>query len=248
MRRIFPEQPNHHPKDLQILPRTNYRVSLVRRPQNKATLLPIQALERELVVDDRDDDVTDVCAGALFHDNRIAIQDAGIESPLTLMSRVFAGLGTRCASISNDSGTASTAGLGTPARTFSATLRSKNRRPGLRRLSGALSSNSSDLRRWTISATEALDRNTAARIMELPVDRMGDIVVCSARNWVIGRTPEYHDLKAIEGGLRSHGGRYEEMVPFILSRPLKPEYAARARGDLRNFHLFDFAINGTVAS
>ncbi|MBI1839426.1 MAG: phosphonoacetate hydrolase [Verrucomicrobia bacterium] len=95
--------------------------------------------------------------------------------------------------------------------------------------------------------TEALDRNTAARLMELPADRMGDIVVCAGRNWVIGRTPEYHDLKAVEGGLRSHGGRHEEMVPFILSRPLKPEYAARARGDLRNFHLFDFALNGTIA-
>ena len=103
---------------------------------------------------------------------------------------------------------------------------------------------------WLLSQagiTEAFDKNTAARLMELPMDRMGDMVVCAARNWVIGRTPEYHDLKAIEGGLRSHGGRYEEMVPFILSRPLKPEYAARARGDLRNFHLFDFALNGTLA-
>jgi phosphonoacetate hydrolase len=96
--------------------------------------------------------------------------------------------------------------------------------------------------------TEVQPRDLAARLMELPPDRMGDLVVCSGRNVVLGRTPDYHDLKAIEGGLRSHGGRYEEMVPFILSEPLKPEYAARAKGDPRNFDIFDFTCNGTTAS
>ncbi|MSU63169.1 MAG: phosphonoacetate hydrolase [Pedosphaera sp.] len=93
--------------------------------------------------------------------------------------------------------------------------------------------------------TEAHPRETAARLMELPADRMGDLVVCSGRDVVLGRTPDYHDLKAIESGLRSHGGRYEEMVPFIFSEPLKPAFAARARGDVRNFDVFDFATNGT---
>jgi len=69
----------------------------------------------------------------------------------------------------------------------------------------------------------------------------------SARDVVLGRTPEYHDLKAIEGGLRSHGGRYEEMVPFIFSEPLKPDYVRRAAGDPRNFDVFDFTVNGTTA-
>lgn len=95
--------------------------------------------------------------------------------------------------------------------------------------------------------TEVLDQATAARLMELPPDRMGDFVVCSGRNVVLGRTPEWHDLSLIEEGLRSHGGRYEEMVPFILSDPLKPEYAAKAQGDPRNFDLFDFICNGTIA-
>ena len=95
--------------------------------------------------------------------------------------------------------------------------------------------------------TEVLPRDQAARRMELPADRMGDLVVCSGRDAVIGRTPAYHDLKAIEGGLRSHGGRYEELVPFILSHPLRPEYAARALGDPRNFDIFDFTCNGTTA-
>jgi phosphonoacetate hydrolase len=45
--------------------------------------------------------------------------------------------------------------------------------------------------------------------------------------------------------LRSHGGVSERRVPFILNRPLRPEYAARAaRGTLRSSELFDFAING----
>jgi phosphonoacetate hydrolase len=95
---------------------------------------------------------------------------------------------------------------------------------------------------------EVQPRKTAARLMELPEDRMGDIVVCSGRNVVLGRTPDYHDLKAIEGGLRSHGGRYEEMVPFMLSQPLKPDYLIRAQGDLRNFDIFEFTCSGTIAS
>ncbi len=104
---------------------------------------------------------------------------------------------------------------------------------------------------WLLSRsgiTEAHPRDTAARLMELPADRMGDLVVCSGRNVVLGRTPAYHDLKAIEGGLRSHGGRYEEMVPFVLSEPLRPAYAAKALGDPRNFDLFDFTCNGTTAA
>ena len=104
------------------------------------------------------------------------------------------------------------------------------------------------VRDWLINlpgVTEVYDRDTAARKLELPLDRLGELVVLSARDVVLGRTPEYHDLKALEGGLRSHGGRYEEMVPFILSEPLKPDYAARAAGDPRNFDIFDFAVNGT---
>jgi phosphonoacetate hydrolase len=93
--------------------------------------------------------------------------------------------------------------------------------------------------------TEVLERDWAARWMELPEDRMGDLVVCSGRDVVLGRTPQWHDLSVLANGLRSHGGRYEEMVPFILSAPLNADYAARARGDVRNFDIFDFTCNGT---
>jgi phosphonoacetate hydrolase len=95
--------------------------------------------------------------------------------------------------------------------------------------------------------TEVLDRQTASRLMELPADRMGDLVVCAGRDVVLGRTPQWHDLKALGGGLRSHGGRYEEMVPFLLSHPLIPSFAARAKVDVRNFDIFDFTCNGTTA-
>lgn len=104
-----------------------------------------------------------------------------------------------------------------------------------------------EVRVWLLSmagVTECHDREVAARLMELPSDRMGDLVVASGRDVVLGRTPAYHDLSALKGGLRSHGGRYEEMVPLIFSRPLSPEYAALASGDPRNFDIFELTING----
>lgn len=91
--------------------------------------------------------------------------------------------------------------------------------------------------------TEVYGRNAEEKL-ELPGDRLGDIVVISGRDVVLGRTPEYHDLKAIECGLRSHGGRYEEMVPFVFSHRLKPDYATHAGCDPRNFDIFDFTVNG----
>lgn len=96
--------------------------------------------------------------------------------------------------------------------------------------------------------TEVYDREIAARLMELPEDRLGELVVASGRDAVLGRTPAFHDLSALEGGLRSHGGRYEEMVPFLFSAPLKAPYLARAAGDPRNFHIFDFLLNGTTTA
>lgn len=93
--------------------------------------------------------------------------------------------------------------------------------------------------------SECHERAVAARLMELPEDRMGDLVAVGARDVVLGRTPAYHDLTALAGPLRSHGGRYEEMVPLAFSRPLAPEYAARAAGDVRNFDVFEFTCNGT---
>ncbi len=92
--------------------------------------------------------------------------------------------------------------------------------------------------------TEVHDRESAVRKLELPSDRLGELVVLSARDVVIGRTPEHHDLSHVATGLRSHGGRYEEMVPFIISHPLNDAYQRKAQGDVRNFDIFEFATSG----
>jgi len=96
--------------------------------------------------------------------------------------------------------------------------------------------------------TEVYTRGTAARKLELPPDRIGDLVVLSGRDVVIGRSPEHHDLGVRGGSLRSHGGRYEDMVPFIVSYPLTPEFVRRARGDVRNFDIYEFVCNGVIRS
>ncbi len=93
--------------------------------------------------------------------------------------------------------------------------------------------------------TEVYDRATAVRVLEQPEDRIGDLVVMSGRDVVVGRRPQYHDLSALDGTLRSHGGRYEEMVPMVISHPLNAAYKMKAAGDPRNFDIFDFTINGT---
>lgn len=93
--------------------------------------------------------------------------------------------------------------------------------------------------------TEVHDKKSAVRNLEQPEDRIGDLVVLSARDVVVGRRPQYHDLAALDGTLRSHGGRYEEMVPMIISHPLTSEYRIKASGDPRNFDIFDFTVNGT---
>ena len=92
--------------------------------------------------------------------------------------------------------------------------------------------------------TEVLDRRQAAEKCELPPERIGDLVVLAGRDYVIGRTPADHDLSQLGGMLRSHGGRYEELVPMLLSESLSDEYYVRAAGDPRNFDIFQFTCNG----
>jgi phosphonoacetate hydrolase len=92
--------------------------------------------------------------------------------------------------------------------------------------------------------TEVYTREEACAKLELAPDRIGDLVVLSGRDVVLGRTPEDHDLSVLNGGLRSHGGRYEEMVPLLVSEPLGPLHRALSQADPRNFDVFDFACNG----
>ncbi|MRG48988.1 phosphonoacetate hydrolase [Chitinophaga sp. SYP-B3965] len=93
--------------------------------------------------------------------------------------------------------------------------------------------------------TEVHNKARAVHLLEQPEDRIGDLIVLSARDVVVGRTPAHHDLSALDSGLRSHGGRYEEMVPLLISHPLTAAYKSKALGDPRNFDVFDFTVNGT---
>jgi phosphonoacetate hydrolase len=92
------------------------------------------------------------------------------------------------------------------------------------------------------------DGPTAASRFELPLDLEGDFVVFGDAGTVIGAGRADHDLSALVGErLRSHGGLAEQMVPFLVSRPLNARYADIAAGrPLRNFDIFDFVLNGTV--
>ncbi len=92
--------------------------------------------------------------------------------------------------------------------------------------------------------TEVLTKAEAAETLQLPADRIGDLIVMSAADTVVGRSPEYHDLSKLDRPLRSHGGRFETMVPFIFSGPLNVEYKAKAADAPRNFDVFDFVCNG----
>jgi phosphonoacetate hydrolase len=93
----------------------------------------------------------------------------------------------------------------------------------------------------------ALDRNEAERTFELPGDRIGDVVVVADQSTVLGKSRAFHDLGQVQG-LRSHGGLEEAKVPFCINRPLQHSFSKRlTRGKARNFHLFDFLLNGVAA-
>jgi len=95
---------------------------------------------------------------------------------------------------------------------------------------------------------EILDAAAACAQLDLPPDREGDVVVIADAGTAIGSSEAFHDLSALGGHrLRSHGGLAERRVPFILSLPLNDEYAARADGPIRNYDIFDYALNGTTA-
>jgi phosphonoacetate hydrolase len=92
-----------------------------------------------------------------------------------------------------------------------------------------------------------LEKERAARELELPPDRIGDLIVFAEDNFVIGKDRESHDLKALEGPLRSHGGRGEQTVPFIVSKPLSGTYEGMPQHELRNYDIFDICCNGVRA-
>jgi phosphonoacetate hydrolase len=91
----------------------------------------------------------------------------------------------------------------------------------------------------------ALSRADACRRFELPEDRVGDIVVVSTTGVVLGTSEKRHDLSGLDAPLRSHGGVSEQRVPLMLNRRTT---ALPANLRLRNFSIFDVALNHTVAA
>ncbi len=85
-----------------------------------------------------------------------------------------------------------------------------------------------------------LTRPEAALELELPADRIGDLVVIAERLQVLGTTASRHDLSGLDAPLRSHGGRSEQIVPMLFSHPLA---ALEAGKRWRNFDIFDLALN-----
>ncbi|OZM79435.1 alkaline phosphatase family protein [Pseudonocardia sp. MH-G8] len=91
---------------------------------------------------------------------------------------------------------------------------------------------------------EVWDRGDAATIYEHPVDRIGDLAVTAAAHVALGARERDHDLSGLHAALRSHGGRHEQPVPLITSRPVSGPLAARYRaGVLRSRDLHDLVLN-----
>jgi len=85
----------------------------------------------------------------------------------------------------------------------------------------------------------AFDRDEACRRFELPRDRAGDVAVIADERYVIGTRRADHDLSALHGPLRSHGGLAEQTVPLLFNRPPRRE----PPNPLRNYDAFWVAFN-----
>jgi phosphonoacetate hydrolase len=88
-------------------------------------------------------------------------------------------------------------------------------------------------------------RAVACADFELPEDRVGDLVVISAKGVVLGTAESEHDLSGLEVPLRSHGGVSEQTVPLTFNRTIDGLEAGRR---LRNFDVFDLALNYAQAA
>jgi phosphonoacetate hydrolase len=85
-----------------------------------------------------------------------------------------------------------------------------------------------------------LTRAAAAERFELPADRIGDLVVVSRWDTVIGTSRDRHDLSGLDVPLRSHGGTSEQKVPLLVNRSVGEQPDTRR---WRNFDAFDLGLN-----
>jgi phosphonoacetate hydrolase len=94
---------------------------------------------------------------------------------------------------------------------------------------------------------QALEGPEACRRYDLAPEMEGDVTVIAARGVALGAREAEHDLAGLAGErLRSHGGTAEQRVPFLVSVPLGPDWHA-AHPHLRNYDIFDAALNGAAA-
>jgi len=93
---------------------------------------------------------------------------------------------------------------------------------------------------------EVMTREQAATELELPPDRIGDLVLLADAQTVLGKSAATHDLSELRGPLRSHGGRYEQRVPLVFSHPLRAHAAARLREGVSNAEVHDLLLNGML--
>jgi len=93
---------------------------------------------------------------------------------------------------------------------------------------------------------EVYSREEAALIFEHPLDRIGDLSITADAQTALGKSAAKHDLSGIKSGLRSHGGRHEQLVPIIISRPLREPYATYHAAGVRNADIHDLLLNGTA--
>jgi phosphonoacetate hydrolase len=86
----------------------------------------------------------------------------------------------------------------------------------------------------------ALSNAHACARFELPPDRLGDVIVISEKNAVLGTGRARHDLSGLDAPLRSHGGISEQAVPLLFNRRTA---GIPGKQRLRNFDVFDVALN-----
>jgi phosphonoacetate hydrolase len=86
----------------------------------------------------------------------------------------------------------------------------------------------------------ALSNAEACARFELPPDRLGDVVVISEKNAVLGSSRSRHDLSGLDAPIRSHGGISEQAVPLVFNRRTG---GIPGKQRLRNFDVMDVALN-----
>jgi phosphonoacetate hydrolase len=91
---------------------------------------------------------------------------------------------------------------------------------------------------------EVYTRAEAALIYDHPPDRIGDLSIGANASTALGLSESSHDLSLVATGLRSHGGRHEQIVPIVVSERLSPDYALRHQRGMQNSDLHDLLLNG----